>query len=321
MAKNNNLTDFLTDVADAIRTKKGTSGLIDPQDFSSEIASIPSGGTSKLPEVIDKSVTQITASDLGQIRTIGNYTFQSCTALTSVVIPNTVTSIGDSAFYNCYYLTNLTIPNTIKEIGVEAFGRTAISNITLPNTLTHLRNGAFRDCRYLLSLTIPSSVGNIPTTICSGCQALTTVIFENNSMTKVGNSSFAGCSALINVTLPTSLITIGDSAFNNCTALTNINIPSTVSTIGTMAFYSCPSLINLKFSNALTRIQQNAFAGSSSLNSITIEATNPPVLDAYNAFNNTNNCPIYVPAESVTDYQTATNWSSLASRIQAIPSV
>ena len=40
MAKNNNLTDFLTGVADAIRTKKGTSGLINPQDFESEISSI-----------------------------------------------------------------------------------------------------------------------------------------------------------------------------------------------------------------------------------------------------------------------------------------
>lgn len=44
MAKNNNLTDFLTDVADAIRTKKGTSALIDPQNFSDEIASIETGG-------------------------------------------------------------------------------------------------------------------------------------------------------------------------------------------------------------------------------------------------------------------------------------
>lgn len=40
MAKNNNLTDFLTDVANAIRTKKGTTGAINPQNFSSEIASI-----------------------------------------------------------------------------------------------------------------------------------------------------------------------------------------------------------------------------------------------------------------------------------------
>lgn len=43
MSKANNLTDFLTDLADTIRTKKGASGLIDPQDFSSEIASIEEG--------------------------------------------------------------------------------------------------------------------------------------------------------------------------------------------------------------------------------------------------------------------------------------
>lgn len=44
MAKNDNLTDFLVDVADAIREKKGTTELINPQDFASEIASIESGG-------------------------------------------------------------------------------------------------------------------------------------------------------------------------------------------------------------------------------------------------------------------------------------
>ena len=44
MAKNNNLTDFLTDVANAIRAKKGTTAKINPQDFSSEIASISTGG-------------------------------------------------------------------------------------------------------------------------------------------------------------------------------------------------------------------------------------------------------------------------------------
>lgn len=47
MAKNDNLKDFLTDVADAIREKKGTTDAINPQDFSSEIASIQSGGDSR----------------------------------------------------------------------------------------------------------------------------------------------------------------------------------------------------------------------------------------------------------------------------------
>ena len=56
MAKNNNLTDFLTDVANAIRTKKGTTGTINPQNFSSEIASISTG--------VDTSDATATASDI-----------------------------------------------------------------------------------------------------------------------------------------------------------------------------------------------------------------------------------------------------------------
>lgn len=56
MAKNNNLTDFLTDVANAIRTKKGTTGTIDPQNFSSEIASISTG--------VDTSDATATAADI-----------------------------------------------------------------------------------------------------------------------------------------------------------------------------------------------------------------------------------------------------------------
>lgn len=51
MAKNNNLTDFLVDVANAIRAKKGTTAKINPQDFSSEIASIESGGGSAAPSL------------------------------------------------------------------------------------------------------------------------------------------------------------------------------------------------------------------------------------------------------------------------------
>lgn len=56
MAKNNNLTDFLTDVADAIRTKKGTTGTINPQNFSSEIASISTG--------VDTSDATATSADI-----------------------------------------------------------------------------------------------------------------------------------------------------------------------------------------------------------------------------------------------------------------
>lgn len=61
MAKNNNLQDFLIDVANAIRNKKGTTALINPQDFSAEIASISGGG---VVSELDTSDTTTTAEDV-----------------------------------------------------------------------------------------------------------------------------------------------------------------------------------------------------------------------------------------------------------------
>ena len=61
MAKNNNLQDFLIDVANAIRNKKGTTALINPQDFSAEIASISGGG---IVQELDTSDTTTTTEDV-----------------------------------------------------------------------------------------------------------------------------------------------------------------------------------------------------------------------------------------------------------------
>lgn len=68
----------------------------------------------------------------------------------------------------------------------------------------------------------------------------------------------------------------------------------------------------------LTSIGDDCFNYSSNLTSIICMATTPPTLGD-SAFKNTNNCPIYVPTESVNTYKTAENWSTYASRIQAIP--
>ena len=160
--------------------------------------------------------------------------------------------------------------------------------------VTSIGNYAFWDCSNLTSITIPDSV------------------------TSIGNRAFASCYALTSVTIGGSVTSIRDYAFYYCTGLKRVTIGNSVTSIRDYAFYNCYGLTSITIPDSVTSIGSSAFYNCSGLTSITINATTPPTLASANAFNNTNNCPIYVPAESVNAYKTATNWSSLADRIFAI---
>ena len=102
--------------------------------------------------------------------------------------------------------------------------------------------------------------------------------------------------------------------------ITTLNIPEGTTKIGEYAFQNCTKLTSVTIGNSVTKIYNYAFDSCSGLTSVTIQATTPPSLGS-GAFSNTNKCPIYVPAESVDAYKTATNWKTYASRIQPIPTV
>ena len=93
-----------------------------------------------------------------------------------------------------------------------------------------------------------------------------------------------------------------------------------ITTISGLAFYQCANLTSVDIPSSVTSIGAYAFNFCNRLESVTVEATTPPTL-GYMAFDFTSaNLVIYVPAESVEAYKTASYWSNYASRIQAIPS-
>lgn len=120
--------------------------------------------------------------------------------------------------------------------------------------------------------------------------------------------------------IPDGTTKIGNSTFYKCIRLTNVTIPNSVTTINEYAFQDCSALTDVTIGNGVTEIGNSAFNNCRRLTSITIKATTPPTLSSM-AFFDTNNCPIYVPAASVSAYKAATDWSEYASRIKGIGEV
>ncbi|MEY8606677.1 leucine-rich repeat domain-containing protein [Muribaculum intestinale] len=168
-----------------------------------------------------------------------------CSGLTSVTIPNSVTSIGQRVFENCSGLTSVTIGNSVTSIGYYAFsGCYGLTSVTIPNSVTSIRERAFSGCSGLTSVTIPNSVTSIGERAFSGCSGLTSVTI-GNSVTSIGYYAFDGCYGLTSVTIPNSVTTIVQSAFSNCRGLTSVTIGNSVTSIGKYAFSGCSKLTSI----------------------------------------------------------------------------
>ena len=118
-------------------------------------------------------------SPKGKKYEIYQYAFSWCTELTSVTIPNSVTSIGDSAFSGCSGLTSVTIPNSVTSIGEAAFsGCSELTSITIPSSVTSIDKYVFTDCFELTSITIPNGVTSIGEAAFANCSRLTSITFK-----------------------------------------------------------------------------------------------------------------------------------------------
>ena len=159
--------------------------------------------------------------------------------MTSITIPNSVTSIGGWAFEDCKDLTSITIPNSVTSIGEGVFWWcSSLTSVTIPNSVTSIGDYAFYSCSGLTSITIPNSVTSIGESAFGWCSGLTSITIPN-SVTSIGNGVFAYCEGLTSITIPESVTSIGDDAFEGCSGLTSVNVWAEVPpTLGTDVFYN-----------------------------------------------------------------------------------
>ena len=268
-----------------------------------------------------------------KVKTIGTYAFKDCTSLTSVVIPNSVTSINESAFEDCSSLTSVVIPssviyiersafagctsltsvelsNSLKSIARSAFnGCTSLESVVIPSSVTSIGKYAFQKCTSLTSVEIPSSVTSIGWEAFEYCTSLTSVEIPS-SVTSIESRTFAGCSSLTSVEIPSSVTSIDIYAFSGCSSLTSVDIPSSVTSIGESAFEDCSSLTSVVIPSSVTTIGGHAFYGCTSVTDVYSLNVTPPTCYNMDSFDYSmyENATLHVPSEAVEDYKNAEVW-------------
>lgn len=262
------------------------------------------GGYGGLPNLKNVQFSQYT-------REVSWYAFKHCLWLENVTFPSSMFQLEGGSFSYCYSLTEVTVP--------EGCG---------------MHEDVFGHCINLTAATIPSynPIGsNNPsayTNTFESCKSLKTVNFTGDGGIKCLKGVFIGCESLKSVNIPSSVEKIDDDCFANCYALPSIELPESLTYIGDTAFFRCHSLTSITIPINVSYIGQMAFWECTRLKAIYVEAETPPTLDTSGqydgevlhesiAFDYTNNCPIYVPCNSVDAYKSADGWKKYKDRIQA----
>ena len=223
-----------------------------------------------------RSLTSLTLPE--HMTTIGQYAFNGCTGLTSITLPESLTTIKNNAFVNCQKVASFEIPNSVTTIGGYAFYQCyALTTLTIPRSATSVGAGLCSFCTGLTAITVEAgnpnyvSVDGVLYTI-DTTQLVQYPIGKNsssfvfpNTVTTIARSSFRGCTNLQSVTLPESLTSVAGYAFNKCSNLKTINIPSSVTCIDDHTFDGCRNLKTIAIPATVATIKEGAFSSCSNL--------------------------------------------------------
>ena len=196
-------------------------------------------------DVVDKTLTTYNIKE--GTRFIGNNAFRGCTELTSIKLPNSVTTMGNNAFQDCTALTRITIPDDVRRIG----------------------EWAFTDCKKLQSFTIPKKVETIETMCFFGCERLSSIVIPNN-VNMIEQKAFMNCYNLSDIKIENGITTLslGIDAFASVSP-TYIYLGRNIYTSSLLS--DLFASFDLTVSKTVTKLAGTLFAKNNHLKSITFE--------------------------------------------------
>ena len=224
---------------------------------------------------------------------IGKRAF-SCSRLTNVVIPETVTVIESNAFISCVKLREIEIPRSVEEIGKYAFENCLqLTHVNILSAVVKLEIAVFSGCESLQAISfqsdhpiyeiidgvlfnkqekqllrylptkpntiykVPSGVITIAPSAFGNCKYLNIVTMEDG-ITSIGARAFSACTNLSELSLPDSIIEIGKYAFSDCYNLKELNLPKKLSIIRSYTFHNCDCLEEIVIPENVTTIENSA---------------------------------------------------------------
>jgi hypothetical protein len=258
-------------------------------------------------------ITSVTSlgSITGIYGTSSNGTFEGCTSLASVVLPETITYVGQKTFYGCTALTSCNFPASLVSIKYAAFQNTRFTTLDLTgSSMMTLDNDCFRATTALTTVKLRTD-----TSFSGGFQfadqggnsynATTAASLDYDiDLSDSTDTTINACtfyrSKIVSFVAPSGLTTIADAnsnrgVFEGSAYLLEVDLPSTLTTIGTRAFRDCNHMTTL-----------------------ICRATTPPTFGSNALYNTGALVNIYVPADSVDAYKAASGWTAFATKISAI---
>lgn len=298
MAIHNTLCELFTNIANAIRSKNGSTQPIVADNFPTEIANLRTGfdynnqNATSISDYEFYNCTDLKSVDCGNLTSIGTSAFEGCSELKTVVLYEGVADVGENAFKGCnciIYCMFDSQPETWHgnwnpdgcEVVWTLVETWDISATEEDDVISKLYNDINNEGKYSLVISGNGNMLNydgfkdVPWY--SYADSVISVIIPN-TVTSIANHAFRNCSSLTSITIPDSVTSIGDGAFGRCTGLKtagsiggNYNYKfGWTEVIPGHAFSSCSGLTSITIPDTVTNIGDYAFSHCTGLTSITI---------------------------------------------------